>query len=427
MTMTASVETLSASPTTVKTLVSPGGVEVWHVESNVVPLIAVAFVFEGGSAHDPADKPGVAQMLARLLDEGAGEYNSDAFQERLAGRAIELSFNAGNDAIGGSLKTLVKHADEAFDLLRLALVEPRFDQDAIERVRAQTIAGLRYQQNDPGVMATRRFFEEAFAGHAYGRPTSGTPESVAAITRDDLMTLHQALITRGRLKVAVVGAIDADRLAVLVDKAFGALPEAKPLSIVEPTVLQQLGSRFVVDLDVPQSVIRFGTQGIAWREPGFIPAYVLNHILGGGAFTSRLFQEVREKRGLAYSVGTSLVSYRSASMTWGYTATKNERVGEALQVISDEIMRLKNDGPTDEELQKAKDYLIGSYALGFDTSTKIAHTMVQIAFEGLGVDYIARRNALVASVTQEDIHTAAERIFGDGKMLTVIAGRPTGL
>jgi zinc protease len=427
MTMTASVETLSASPTKVKTLVSPGGVEVWHVESNVVPLIAVAFVFEGGSAHDPADRPGVAQMLARLLDEGAGEYNSDAFQERLAGRAIELSFNAGNDAIGGSLKTLVKHADEAFELLRLALAEPRFDQDAIERVRAQTIAGLRYQQNDPGVMATRRFFEEGFAGHPYGRPTSGTPESVAAITRDDLVALHRAIITRGRVKVAVVGAIDAERLAVLVDKAFGALPDAKPLGLVEPTSLRQLGARFVVDLDVPQSVIRFGTQGVPWRDPGFIPAYVLNHILGGGAFTSRLFQEVREKRGLAYSVGTSLVSYRSAAMTWGYTATKNERVGEAMQVISDEIMRLKQEGPTDEELQKAKDYLVGSYALGFDTSTKIAHTMVQIAFEGLGVDYIARRNALVAAVSQEDIHTAAERVFGDGKMLTVIAGRPTGL
>ncbi|HZH52809.1 MAG TPA: pitrilysin family protein [Microvirga sp.] len=425
--MTASVETLSTSPTKVKTLVSPAGIEAWHVESNVVPLIAVAFVFEGGSAYDPEDKPGVAQMLARLLDEGAGEYNSDAFQERLAGRAIELSFNAGNDAIGGSLKTLVKHADEAFELLRLALAEPRFDQDAIERVRAQTIAGLRYQQNDPGVLATRRFFEEGFAGHPYGRPTSGTPESVAAITRDDLVTMHRAIITRGRIKVAVVGAIDMDRLSVLLDKTFGALPEAKPLPTIEPATLQQLGSRFVVDLDVPQSVIRFGTQGVAWRDPGFIPAYVLNHILGGGAFTSRLFQEVREKRGLAYSVGTSLVSYRSAAMTWGYTATKNERVGEALQVISDEIMRLKVNGPSDEELQKAKDYLIGSYALGFDTSTKIAHTMVQIAFEGLGVDYIARRNALVASVSQKDIRTAAERIFGDGRMLTVIAGRPTGI
>jgi zinc protease len=427
MTMTASVEIRAASPTSVKTLVSPGGIEAWHVESDVVPLIAVAFTFEGGSAHDPEDRPGVAQMLARLLDEGAGQYNSDAFQERLAGRAIELSFNAGNDAIGGSLKTLVKHADEAFELMRLALAEPRFDQDGIERVRAQTIAGLRYQQNDPGVMATRRFFEEGFTGHPYGRPTSGTPESVAMITRDDLVAMHRTMITRGRIKIAVVGAISADRLSGLLDKVFGSLPEAQPLPFIEPTSLKQIGSRFVVDLDVPQSVIRFGTQGIAWREPDFIPAYVLNHILGGGAFTSRLFQEVREKRGLAYSVGTSLVSYRSAAMTWGYTATKNERVAECLDVISQEISRLTTDGPSDEELQKAKDYLIGSYALGFDTSTKIAHTMVQIAFEGLGIDYIGRRNALVAAVSQADISKAAERLFGDGKMLTVIAGRPTGL
>ncbi len=425
--MTASAETMSTSPTAVKALTSPGGVEAWHVESDVVPLIAVSFIFEGGSAHDPADKPGVAQMLARLLDEGAGEYDSDAFQERLAARAIELSFNAGNDAIGGSLKTLVKHADEAFELLRLALAEPRFDQDSIERVRAQTIAGLRYQQNDPGVMATRRFFEEGFPGHPYGRPTSGTPESVAAITRDDLMAMHRAMIARGRVKVAVVGAIDGDRLAGLLDKAFGSLPEAKPLVAIEPVTLQRIGERVVVDLDVPQSVIRFGTRGIAWRDPGFIPAYVLNHILGGGAFTSRLFQEVREKRGLAYSVGTSLVSYRATAMTWGYTATKNERVVECLDVIAGEMARLKNEGPSDEELQKAKDYLVGSYALGFDTSTKIAHTLAQIAFEGLGLDYIGRRNALVAAVTQGDIREAAERVFGDGRMLTVIAGRPTGL
>jgi zinc protease len=430
--MTAPTHSLTASPTLTsptqaKSVISPGGVEAWHVESDVVPLIAVAFTFEGGSAQDPEDKPGVAQMLARLLDEGAGPYDSDAFQERLAGRAIELSFNAGNDAVGGSLKTLVKHADEAFDLLRLALNEPRFDADSIERVRAQTIAGLRYQQNDPGVMATRRFFAEGFAGHPYGHPTSGTIESVEAITRDDLVALHRALIAKGRMKIAVVGAIGADRLSLLLDKVFGALPEAGPLKPVPATTLQNRGQRFVVDLDVPQSVIRFGSNGVAWQDPDFVPAYVLNHMLGGGAFTSRLFQEVREKRGLAYSVGTSLVSYRAAALTWGFTATKNERVGECLSVIADEMAKLKSDGPSDEDLQKAKDYLIGSYALGFDTSTKIAHTLTQIAFEGLGIDYIGRRNALVAGVTQADIRRAAERTLGDGQMLVVIAGRPTGL
>jgi zinc protease len=425
--MSATIETLSTSPTKVKAITSPAGVEAWHVESDVVPLIAVAFTFEGGSSHDPAERPGVAQMLSRLLDEGAGEYDSDAFQERLAARAIELSFNAGNDAVGGSLKTLVKHADEAFELLRLALAEPRFDPESIERVRAQTIAGLRYQQNDPSVMATRRFFIEGFEGHPYGRPTSGTIESVEAVTRDDIVALHRAIVARGRAKIAVVGAIDAERLAGLLDKVFAALPEAQPLDPVEPTSLQRRGERVVVDLDVPQSVIRFGTGGIAIRDPDFIPAYVLNHILGGGAFTSRLFQEVREKRGLAYSVGTSLVSYRAAALTWGFTATKNERVAECLDVIAGEMDRLNREGPSDDELQKAKDYLTGSYALSFDTSTKIAHTLAQLNFEGLGIDYIGRRNQLASAVTQADIRRAAERTLGDGRMLVVIAGRPAGL
>jgi zinc protease len=423
----ASIETLSASPAQVRPVLSSHGVEAWHVASEVVPLIALAFTFEGGSAQDPADKPGVAHMLARLLDEGAGSYTSDAFQERLAARAIELSFNAGPDALGGSLKTLVKHADEAFDLLRLALCEPRFDADAIERVRAQTIAGLRYQANDPSVMASKRFFAEAFPGHPYGRPTTGTVESVEAITRDDLVELHRKLIARDRVKIAVVGAISADDLASRLDTHFGVLPQGAPLTPVPPTTIQGCGTSAVVDLDVPQSVIRFGLSGLAWRDPDFIAGYVLNHILGGGAFTSRLFQEVREKRGLAYSVGTSLVSYRAAAMTWGYTATKNERVAECIGVIQSEMVRLKSEGPSDEELKQAKDYLTGSYALGFDTSTKIAHQLAQIAFEGLGIDYIARRNALVGAVTQDDIRRAAARTLDDGKMLVVVAGRPVGL
>lgn len=418
---------LDASPAKARSVLTAEGVDVWHVESDVVPLVALAFAFEGGAAQDPETRPGTAQMLARLLDEGAGPLTSDAFQERLAARAIELGFNAGPDSVSGSLKTLVRHADEAFDLLRLALHEPRFDPDAVERVRAQTVAGLRYQQNDPGVMATKRFFAEAFPGHPYSRPVSGTVESVQAITRDDIVALHRRLIGRGRAKVTAVGAIAADTLTGPVDAVFGRLPEAGAAPAVPPAAMAGRGAQVVVDLDVPQSVIRFGTAGVPWRDPDFIPAYVLNHILGGGAFTSRLFQEVRERRGLAYSVGTSLVSYRGAAMTWGFTATKNERVAECIAVITDEITKLATDGPGDDELQRAKDYLTGSYALGFDTSTKIAHQLTQIAQEGLGLDYIARRNALVQGVTPDDLRRAAARTIGSGPLLTVIAGRPVGV
>ena len=417
----------AAGPAEIDIVVSDGGIEAWQVRSDFVPLVALAFAFEGGAAQDPPGKSGAVQLLARLLDEGAGNLPSDAFQERLAERAIELTFTCGPDALGGSLKTLVTHADEAFDLLRLAVLEPRFDDDAIERVRAQTIASLRYQANDPGTVASKRFLAEAFAHHPYGVPSSGTIESVANVTRDDLVALHGRMLASGGLKVAAVGDITAADLSRRLDETFGGLPRAGALGPVPQAVLSGIGEQVVVDLDVPQSVIRFGYAGASWREPDFIPTYVLNHILGGGAFTSRLFQEVRERRGLAYSVGTSLVSYRHAAMTWGYTATKNERVRECLDVIAGEILRLRQDGPSDDELAKAKDYLTGSYALGFDTSTKIAHQLVQIAFEDLGVDYIRRRNELVEAVTQADIRRVSERVLGDGAMLVVIAGRPEGL
>jgi zinc protease len=276
-------------------------------------------------------------------------------------------------------------------------------------------------------MATKRYFGEAFPGHIYGLPNSGTQDSVAAITREDLSAMHARLVARDRLKVAVVGALAGPEVAALVDRVFGALPEKASVTPPPRVTIAGLGTRHIVDLDVPQSVIRFGLNGVPWSDPDFTAAFVLNHILGGGAFTSRLFQEVREKRGLAYSVGTSLASYRACAMTWGFTATKNERVAEALEVIASEMARLKADGPDPDELTKAKAYLTGSYALGFDTSTKIAHQLAQISFEGLGIDYISRRNALVAGITPEDIARAAERTLGDGRMLVVVAGRPEGL
>lgn len=418
------VAPVSAPPARVAKVLTPLGIEVWHVESHVVPLVALSFLVEGGAAQDPQGKGGAAQMTARLLDEGAGPYDSDAFQGALADRAIELSFSATADSLGGTMKTLVRHCDEAFSLLRLALLEPRFDEAAVERVRAQTLASLRYQAKDPGAMASKRFFAEAFRGHPYAVPTAGTVESLPSVARADVVDLHRRILARERLKIVVVGAIGADEVARRIDETFGALPATPALAPVPATALQGVGERHVVTMDVPQSVIRFAMPGLPWSDPDFIPAFVLNHVLGGGAFTSRLFQEVREKRGLAYSVGTSLAAMRGAAMTWGYTATKNERVAEALSVISEEIDRLRTDGPDEEELEKAKAYLTGSYALGFDTSTKIASQLVQIAFNDLGLDYIARRNALVAAVTPADVRRAGARMLGDGRMLTVIAGNP---
>ncbi len=225
----------------------------------------------------------------------------------------------------------------------------------------------------------------------------------------------------------MVGAIDAATLAGYLDAVFAGLPQKAALTPVPAIEVSGLGQRIVVDFDVPQANIRFGRPGIARRDPDYIAAMVVNHILGGGSFTSRLFQEVREKRGLTYSVYSTLTTADSSPSLIGATSTKNERAGEALAVIEAECVRLALEGPTEDELDKAKKFIIGSYALRFDTSTKIAGHLQQLQREGFDAGYLDRRNAEVAAVTLEDARRVAKRLIGDGRMLVAIVGRPEGL
>ncbi|MCP8939193.1 insulinase family protein [Alsobacter sp. SYSU M60028] len=411
----------------IQRVVTPGGVEAWLVEDYTVPLVALEFSIRGGSSQDPEGKPGTAYFLSAVLDEGAGPYSADAFHERLDEFAIEMRFNADRDGLSGHMRTLVKHRAEAFDMLRLALREPRFDAEALERVRAQIEAGIRHEMNDPDSMVGRAFFEVAYPGHPYGRPGHGTLESLPTIGRDDLDAMRRRLIARDTLKIGVVGAIDAAALAAELDSVFAGLPAKAELTPVPNVAPLGAGTRKVVDLAIPQSSVRYGAAGISRRDPDWIPAIVVNHVLGGGVFSSRLFREVREKRGLAYSVWSQLAPFDHSALHFGGTSTKNERVAESMAIIEEQIRSLAEDGPTEEELDKARKYLIGSYALNFDTSTKIASQLVRIQVDDLGIDYMDRRNGLVAAVTLEDARRAARRVYGDGKVLVAVVGRPAGL
>ena len=411
----------------VQHVVSKAGLEAWLVEDYAVPLVAMEFALEGGSTQDPDGRMGAASMMSGLMDEGAGDLDAQAFHNALDDKAIEISFSSDSDSFHGRLKTMSRNIDAAFALLKLAVNQPRFDTDAIERVRAQMLAGLRHEANDPDALAGKAWREMAFPGHAYGRPARGTQDSVAAITRDDLVSLHQCFMQRSGLKLAVVGAIDATKLASLLDDVFGGLPERTSLTKIEAVTMQGLGTRKVIDVDVPQSTIRFGLPGIGLHDPDHIPAMVLNHILGGGVFSARLFKEVREKRGLAYSVHSQLASFRHTASFIGGTSTKNERATESLSVIEEEIRKLAADGPSAEELEKAQKYLIGSYDLRFDTSTKIAGQLAHLQAEGLPVTWLDERNRLVANVTLADMARVGERLFKGKELVVAVAGRPIGM
>jgi zinc protease len=411
----------------VQRVVSPGGIEAWLVEEATVPIIAVELAFRGGAAQDPADKPGIANLLSGLLDEGAGPYDADAFQRRLEDNAVELSFHAQRDSFDGSLRTLADKRAEAFEMLRLAVCEARLDAEPIERVRAQVLARIRHESTEPNTIAEDVWFAAAFPGHPYGRRVAGTEASVAAITREDLDTYRQRVLARDNLVIAVVGAIDAASLGAELDRVFGALPAAATLTDVPHATAGRVGETEVVPLAVPQTTLLFGRPALLRDDPDFVPATVMNHILGGGSFTARLFTEVREKRGLAYSVHSWLQPLRHAGLLMGGLGTRNDRARQAVDLVEAEIRRLVAGGPGEDELEAAKKYLTGSYALNFDSSTKIARGLKQIRLQDLPIDYIATRNALVEQVTAADISRAAKRVLGTGELFVVAVGAPEDL
>ena len=415
-----------ALATTIERVVSPGGIEAWLVHEPAVPMIAIDFAFVGGAAQDAPGKGGTASLVASLLDEGAGDLDAKTFHARLERKAIELGFQAERDTLRGTLRTLTENKDEAFEYLRLAVTQPRFDQSDVEVLRAQMLSMLRRATTSPTDIANLRWWQVAFADHPYGRPVNGTLESVPTVTIADLKDYTHRVLARENLKVAVVGDIDAETVKVMLDRVFGGLPaqpELKPVANVSP---QGLGRRIVVKVDVPQAVVAFGGPGIARKDPDFMAAYIVNHILGGGAFSSRLYQEVREKRGLAYSVYDSLVWLNHSALFLGGTATRADRAGETLDVIDKEIHRLANEGPTADELAKAKAYLNGSFVLNLDTSSKIAALLVQLQLDGLGIDYFTRRPEMINGVTLEDARRVAKRMLDSG-MLVTVAGRPEGI
>jgi zinc protease len=416
----------AASAMTIEKITSPSGIPAWLVREQTVPLVTLSYAFHGGSSQDEADKSGAANFTADMLDEGAGDLDGKTFHERMENHAIELGFQVGRDDFHGSLRALGEHREEAFDLLRLALTAPRFEADAVERVRGQELSNLQRDSTNPNNLASDTWWATAFPGHPYGREPKGTLDSVPRIGADDMRDYVRRVFARNELTISIVGDVDAKTAGELIDRAFAKLPaknDLKPVANVSPA---GLGRRIVINLDVPQAVVSFGGPGLARNDQDFMAGYIVNHILGGGSFSSRLYREVREKRGLAYGVSDSLVWFKHAAVVIGGTATRADRTGEALAIIEAETKRMAAQGPTADELAAAKSFLKGSYALGLDTSAKIAAQLTQIQLDSLGIDYIERRGAMIDTVTLADTKRAAKHLYDDG-MLVTVAGRPKGL
>lgn len=423
----AAVAFLAAAPAhavKVERVVSPGGIEAWLVRDRSVPITAIEFSFRGGAASDPVDKTGLASMAASLLDEGAGDLDSQAFQGRLEDLSIRMSFSAGLETVRGSLKTLNRNRDEAVSLLRMALNAPRFDAEAIERMRRQITAGLKRKSTDPNVLASRVWRRAVFGEHPYARPVDGTLGSVADITAQDLRDFVAERFARDNLLVGVVGDISATELAPMLDRIFGGLPATTRQAAPSDAQTASEGETYVVQMDVPQSVVVFGHQGVKRNSPDYYAAYVMNYVLGGGGFSSRLYHEVREKRGLAYSVYSYLNPMQRAALIAGGVATRNDQVAQSIAVIREEWGRMREAGPSARELADAKTFLNGSFPLRLSSTSSIARMLVAMQYHDLGIDYIDRRDDLIDAVTLDDVKRVARRLLDPEQLTVVVVGSP---
>lgn len=414
---------VAAAAVNVKSVQAPSGMEVWLSEEHALPVIAVAISLPAGSAYDAPGKEGLATMTASLLDEGAANMDGTAFKRALEARAIRFSASASRDYLTVSLQTLSEHRDEAFRLLGLALARPRFDKDAVERMRQAILASLKEDEEDPGTIAAKAWFQIYFGKHPYARPEDGTVAGLRAIAVPDIRAFASTHLVRGKARVAVAGDVTEAQLKKLIEATFGPLSPKAPPSVPRPRNVGRPGSH-IIAMDIPQPAAVMGVPGPLRNDPNFIPTFVANYILGGGGFSSRLMDEVRDKRGLTYGISTSVLDYRAAGVLIGRVASDKTRIAQAVDVTKEVMARFVKQGATAKELADAKTYLTGSFPLNFDSNAKIASTLNGFQRAGLGADYVVRRDALIAAVTLAQVNAVARKYFDPAKLTVVMAGTP---
>jgi zinc protease len=411
----------------IHSVTSPGGITAWLIEDHSNPLISLAFGFKGGSSGDPTGKEGLATFVSGLLDEGAGEIPSADFQRQLADHGIEFGFDAGLDSFTGSLRFLTADQDLASNLLGLALTKPRFDPEPVARMRGQFISMAAQAERDPESIAGEAMNRLMFAGHVYGRRSGGTAATLAGITVDDLKGFIAGNFARDRLSVAVVGDVTPEQLKPLLDRAFAGLAEKSDPIKVPDALVDGLGGLAVIERDLPQTILLFGSPGIKREDPEFFAAYLANYTLGGGGFSSRLMDEVREKRGLAYGIDTDLVTLDHAGAIMGNAQTVSAQAAKVIELTRAEWAKMQADGPTQAELDEAKTYLLGYYAQNFTTTASAARTLLGIQMEHLPIDYPSQREAEISAVTLDQAKAAAKRLFDPAKLVVIAVGKPVGL
>lgn len=403
--------------------VTPAGIEFWLAQDKNVPVISLSFSFRGGLLLDPKEKPGVARLVSIMLDEGAGAFDSQSFQKQLTDNAIALNFSARRDVFSGQIRTLKNKKETAFDLLHLALTEPHFDADSLTRMKNANLAQIKDSLGDPSWLVARTFNGMVFQDHPYAQPGFGNLSSINTITAQDLKDFTQRQFARNLLTVALAGDIDAKTAAADIDRIFASLPASAEEPDAPLLEIKHAGKVILLPHQVPQTFITVGQKGLHHTDKLWPAAVVLNYILGGGSFDSRLMEEIRVKRGLTYGVYSSLSSMAKGAVMMASLSTSNDTAKEALDVLKAEWDKISRTPPSDAEIEHAKAFLTGSTLLRLTSTASIASLLNDLQNDGFDHNYINRYAASINSVTAQDVKTVAGMLNPD-TLTIVLVGMP---
>lgn len=417
---------LPASAIEITEVTSPKGIKAWLAEDDSIPFMSLSIMFRGGTSLDEEGKAGAVTLMASLLEEGAGNRNATQFAEAAEELGARFGFDAGKDVLGISAQMLTEHRDASANLLRDVLVAPRFEEDAIERVRAQLLSVIRSEATSPEAIAGKTLNALIWGDHPYAASGNGTIESVSALTADDLRLHKDRTMALDRVIVSAAGDISPEALGKMLDKLLGDLPATATAPLPAQAEYADKGGLTVIDWDSPQTILRFSAPAIPTGDPDYFAAFIVNHILGGGGFSSHLMSEIREKRGLTYGISTSLLNLVAGDAWMGGMASANDKTAEAVTLIR-QVWDRTAEGITEQELQTAKTYLTGEYPLRFDGNGKIAAILGGMQLMEMPADYVNTRNSQIEAVTLADVNRVAGKLLDSKSLRFVLVGRPSGL
>jgi zinc protease len=406
---------------------SSKGITAWLMEDHSMPIVSMSFAWRGGGIErDAENKQGLSHIAADMLTKGAGNDDENVYLKKLQDNAISINFQAQRDSVYGQFRSLKEALPLAQNLLRAAIMEPRFDAKALAVSKDQNITTIKHYQADPDWLLSRLMMREVFAGHVYSKRTLGTVATVSSLTPHDLKQWHKQL-ARDTLMVSVTGDITKEELGALLDQTFGGLPEHSQQAAVPDVDLAGKKQVFVLNYNGPQTSMILAWQGIQRQDKDWYALEVMNYILGGGSFSSRLMSEVREKRGLTYGIASGASLYDHAATYTIQASFKNENAGAVVDLVKKEITRMRDSAVTDNELKAAKSYLTGSYALGLTSTAQVAGHYLEIQKRKFGVNYQREREDALNAVTAADVQRVAQRILQDDAMIAFFVGQPKGI